>query len=249
MNYLAVSGIHEPYNKHNNNPININIISNYPLKIIKSLPENIQKRIYKPLIYNINSNHPPKTIKNLPKNIQKRISKTQSSSIRIFNNSKDLFNNVLSASRFQQRIRFEQHKTSATPRKNRKSNIIWFNPPYSANVTTQIGNKFLEILDKYFPKSHKYHKILNCNNAKVSYNSLPNFVSIINSHNKKILRQEEMASSNPQCNCSEKKSCPLNCLQSSVVYGSKITSDNIGEDSPHYIYGLTENTGYIRQVI
>ena len=75
VNYLAVSGIHEPYNKHNNNPININIISNYPLKIIKSLPENIQKRIYKPLIYNINSNHPPKTIKNLPKNIQKRISK------------------------------------------------------------------------------------------------------------------------------------------------------------------------------
>ena len=60
MNYLAVSGIQEPYNKHNNNPININIISNYPLKII---------------IYNINSNHPPKTIKNLPKNIQKRISK------------------------------------------------------------------------------------------------------------------------------------------------------------------------------
>ena len=58
-----------------------------------------------------------------------------------------------------------------------------------------------------------------------------------------------MASSNPQCNCSEKKSCPLNCLQSSVVYGSKITSDNIGEDSRHYIYGLTENTGYIRQVI
>ena len=75
MNYLAVSGIHETYNKHNNNPININIISNYPLKITKNLPENIQKRIYKPLIYNINSNHPPKTIKNLPKNIQKRISK------------------------------------------------------------------------------------------------------------------------------------------------------------------------------
>ena len=52
------------------------------------------------------------------------------------------------------------------------------------------GNKFSQILDKHFPKSHKFHKLFNCNNVKVSYSSLPNFASIINSHNKKILRQE-----------------------------------------------------------
>ena len=52
-----------------------------------------------------------------------------------------------------------------------------------------------------------------------------------------------MASSKPHCNCKVKESCPLNgdCLQSSVVYGCKITSNNTAEDSPHYI-GLTENT-------
>ena len=40
-----------------------------------------------------------------------------------------------------------------------------------------------------------------------------------------------------------KNSCPLNgdCLQSSVVYGCKITSNDTVEDSPHYI-GITENT-------
>ena len=40
-----------------------------------------------------------------------------------------------------------------------------------------------------------------------------------------------------------KESCPLNgnCLQSSVAYGCKITSNNTTEDSPHYT-GLTENT-------
>ena len=204
---------HEPYSKPNNNPLYINI----------------------------NSNHPPKIIKNLPENIQKRISKL-SSSTRIFNNFKDLHNNALSASGIQQRIRFEQHKT-ATPNKNRKRNIIWFNTPYSTNVITKTDNKFLQILDKHFSKSHKFLKLFKRSNVKVSYSSLPNFASIIDSHNKKILRQEEMALPKPHCKCRVKESCPLNgdILQSSIVYGCKITSNNTAGDSPHYI-GLTENT-------
>ena len=52
-----------------------------------------------------------------------------------------------------------------------------------------------------------------------------------------------MVSLKPHCNCRVKESCPLNgdCLQSSAVYGCKITSNNTAEDSPNYI-GLTENT-------
>ena len=106
-----------------------------------------------------------------------------------------------------------------TLNKNRKRNITWFNPSYSAHVATKIGNKFLQILDKHLPKSQKFHKLFNCNNIKVSYGSLPNFANTINSHNKKILRQEEMASPKPHCNCKLKESCPLNsdCLQSSTA--------------------------------
>ena len=150
---------------------------------------------------------------------------------------------------FQQRIRFEQHKTSETPNKNRKRNKIWLNPPCSANVAIKTGKKFLQILDKHFPKLHKFHKPFNRNNVKVSYSYLSNFASIINSHNKKILRQEEMASPKPHCNCRVEESFPFNgdCLQSSVVNGCKITSNNTAEDSPHYI-GLTKThlkIGYI----
>ena len=168
--------------------------------------------------------------------MQKRKSKLLSST-RNFNNSKDLHNNAQSSSGFQQRIRFEQNKAWATLNKNRKRNIIWFNPPYGGSVMTKIGKKFLQILDKHFPKSHKLHKLFNRNYFKVSYSSLPNFLSIINSHNKKILRQEEMALPKPHCNCKVKESCPLYCdsLQSSVVCGCKITSNNTAEDSPHYI--------------
>ena len=101
----------------------------------------------------------------------------------------------------------------------------------------------LQIFDKHFPKSHKFHKLFNRNNIKISYSSLSVFASIINSHYKKILRQEEMVSPKPHCNCRVKESCPLNldCLQSSVVCGCKIISNGTAEDSPHYI-DLTENT-------
>ena len=131
----------------------LNITSEANLKIVNFLDVTLNsntgtQELYNkpnnnPLYININSNHPPKIIKNLPENIQKRI-RELSSSTRIFNNSKDLDNNALSVSGFQQRIRFEQHKTSATPNKNRKRNTIWFNPPYGGSVTTKIGNKFLQ---------------------------------------------------------------------------------------------------------
>ena len=36
--------------------------------------------------------------------------------------------------------------------KYRKRNIIWFNPPYSMNVQTNIGREFLNLVGKHFPK-------------------------------------------------------------------------------------------------
>ena len=85
--------------------------------------------------------------------MQKRISKL-SSSTRIFNSSKDLYNNALSASVFQQRIKFEEGNTSARPSKNRKKNIICFKPHYSVTVTTKIGHKVLQIFDKNISQNH-----------------------------------------------------------------------------------------------
>ena len=43
---------------------------------------------------------------------------------------------------------------------NSKRKIIWFTPPYSLNVRTNVGRKFLELIDKHFPSKHKYHTIL-----------------------------------------------------------------------------------------
>ena len=72
---------------------------------------------------------------------------------------------------------------------------------------------------------------------------MPNFASIINSHNKKITNNNIQKPSAPTCNCLLKTSCPLNgdCLQSSLAYIYKADTRDIIENHPHYI-GLTENT-------
>ena len=195
-----------------------------------------------PLYINVKSNHPPNIIKNLPESISRRINKL-SSDKSVFDNSKDLYNNALSSSGFKQKIKFDPVFNNTNQNKNRKRKIIWFNPPYSSNVLTNIGRNFFRILDRHFPKSHKLHKIFNRNYVKVSYSAMPNFSSIINSHNKKIINENIEKPPVKPCNCRSKSSCPLNgdCLQSSLVYICKADTINITEDHPHYI-GLTENT-------
>ena len=51
------------------------------------------------------------------------------------------------------------------------------------------------------------------------------------------MKTGDLVSPKPYCNCRMKESCSLNsdCLQSSVVYGCKITSNDTAEDSPYYI--------------
>ena len=105
-------------------------------------------------------------------------------------------------------------------KKHRSRKIIWFNPPYSMNVQTNVAKKFLNIVSKNFPKSHRLNKLFNRNNLKVSYSCLPNVSSIISGHNKKILNSTTETIPTKLCNCTRKNSCPLNgkCLDSQVIY-------------------------------
>ena len=54
-------------------------------------------------------------------------------------------------------------------REQRKQKIMWFNPPYSLDVRTNVGKLFLKLLDHHFPRAHKFYKIFNCNTVKISY--------------------------------------------------------------------------------
>ena len=103
----------------------------------------------------------------------------------------------MAESGFEHKITFQKQQNTSTVTnntKNRKRKIIWFNPPFSLNVSTNIGKKFFSLLGKHFPKTHQLHKLFNRNNVKVSYSSLPNFKSVINVNNKNILNEQEKPS-------------------------------------------------------
>ena len=143
------------------------------------------------LYVNTNSNHPPTIIKHLPSAIGRRISDI-SSNKELFNKAKPHYENALRQSGHDEELTYSESMKS-TPhssqirRKNRQGNIIWFNPPYSMNVQTNIGREFLNLVSKHFPKKHRYNKIFNKNTVKVSYSCTDNLQTIIKKHNRKIL--------------------------------------------------------------
>ena len=125
---------------------------------------------------------------------------------------------------------------SAIPRQSRRPrtrNIIWFHPPWNDEVSTNLGQAFLRLLERHFPKSSPLHKLFNKNNVKISYSCLPNMASIISRHNKKILTQSSNVPAG--CNCQKgPSSCPVDgqCLQESVIYTADVTTE---QDQKRYI--------------
>ena len=145
------------------------------------------------LYIDTNSNHPPTIIKHLPAAIGRRISDI-SSSKELFNKAKPHYESALKQSGHDEELTYTERKKPVTHtvqdgRKNRQRKIIWFNPPFSINVQTNIGREFLNLVSKHLPKNHRYSKIFNKNNMKVSYSCTDNLQTLIKKHNRKILKQ------------------------------------------------------------
>ncbi|KAJ8034175.1 hypothetical protein HOLleu_20901 [Holothuria leucospilota] len=174
------------------------------------------------------SNHPPSIIKNIPKAVNRRLS-TISSNDAVFDAAAPPYQEALTKSGYQHQLRYEPpSRNNNNEKRKRKRNITWFNPPYSANVATNVGKKFLNLLEKCFPPGHQLRKILNRNTVKISYSCMPNVHQIITSHNKSILRAEKTADrarNTRSCNCRKDNPCPLegNCLASGIIYQALVT--------------------------
>ena len=110
----------------------------------------------------------------------------------------------------------------------RKRNIIYFNPPFNAAVTTNIERQFLALIDKHFPPHNEYHKLFNRITVKVSYSCSPNMRAPISAHNKSILKQSRNAPEPLQCNC--RNPCPMNgtgeCRLDNIVYKATVTTED-----------------------
>ena len=201
----------------------------------------------KPMYINCQSNHPPTIIQNLPASISRRLTDI-SNDEDVFIDATPIYSDALRKSGYRENVQyFDERKTDETKKKkkrNRPRNIIWFNPPFSKNVATNVGHRFLQLVAKHFPKGSSLNKIFNRNSVKVSYSCMQNMATIIKQHNNTILRPKKQANGGDNdtrtCNCRAKDSCPLDgaCLTESIVYKARVTA---GMEKKEYT-GLTATT-------
>ena len=108
------------------------------------------------------------------------------------------------------------------------------------NVATNIGRYFLNLVNKHFPPHHKFSKIINRINMKISYSCMPNIKLRINIYNKTVTKVQTSAKART-CNSINKSKCPLNnkCFSNIVWYKANIMSTT--ENYRNKInYGISE---------
>ena len=190
------------------------------------------------LYINAKSNHPPAIIKHLPSAITSRIT-SLSCNEEEFLKALPPYKEALQKSGYNEEMPYTQ--PSRNNKRQRRRNVIWFNPPYDQSVTTNVANQFLKLVDKHFPHHHRYHKLFNRRNVKCSYSCMKNMADIIRSHNVKVLSTTANNSAVPtrNCNCRQRLNCPLDgmCLKECIVYKATVSVPN---KPTRFYYGLTE---------
>ena len=105
-------------------------------------------------------------------------------------------------------------------------------------MKTNVGKTFMGLVHNHFPHHHKYYKLFNRNNIRVSYSYMPNLNNVIWKHNSKIMKNPA-PSTTKTCNCRRKTDCPMdgNCLSECLIYKASVSTT-----TNKYYYGTCENT-------
>jgi len=86
----------------------------------------------------------------------------------VFAEAAPLYDNALSASGYADGLTYIDPKKTSKKKRSRRRDIVWFNPPFSKNVRTNVGGRFLSLVSKHFKKGSKLAKIFNRNTVKIS---------------------------------------------------------------------------------
>ena len=176
-----------------------------------------------PIYINVKSNHPPQVLKNVPLGINRRLCSV-SCNEQAFDDAKPVYQDALEASGHATTLQFAgtngaSATTGRSKKRKRGRKIIWFTPPFSQSVKTNIGKKFLGLIRKHFPQTSRLHKIFNKNTVKVGYSCTKNMATLIKGHNTALLKPKEK---DLECNC--RAECPLDgkCRAKNVVYEATV---------------------------
>ena len=126
----------------------------------------------------------------------------------------------------------------AASRRTRSRRVTWFNPPFSQSISTNVGQKFLNLIDSCFPPDHELRRVVNRSSVKISYSTMPNMAQYMNQHNAKVSRGEQVESSGGCNGHRGGEQCPV--LAKGVVYSAEITDLSTGEKETYT--GLTDGT-------
>ena len=207
VDYLDITldlntGLHAPYMKPND-------IKNYVHKL---------------------SNHPPAVLRNIPKNINDRLCKL-SSNEEIFNRAIPPYQEALVRAGYDYKLRFYQTNNTNSSKKNRTRTrkCVYWNPPFSKNVKTNLVAEFLKII-RSFPQSNVLAPMINTNKIKASYKTVPNMARQVSRKNGRVLKSGDAPPPPPTCNCqrSRKPDCPIpdKCTSTNVCYGCKVIRED-----------------------
>ena len=75
------------------------------------------------------------------------------------------------------------------------------------NVKNNIGENFVQLIDKLSPRPSQLHEIFNRNTVKVTYSCTLNFQQLFKRHNKMLTSRKEQKPAD--CNCRRKQECPI----------------------------------------
>ena len=204
VNYLNITlnlntGTYKPYRKPNDKTLYIHAKSNHPGNILKQLPISIEIRLS-----NLSSNPG------------------------IFHEASKHYQNILNQSAYDYKLQYKppnnEKENKSKSSKNRKRNIIWFNTPFSKNISNN-NKQFLLSIQSISQTTIDIIKYSTKNNVKISYSCMENIKSIINMHNKEEIAEKKTQAVN--CDCINKHNCPLpsQCQITNIIYKAKITSN------------------------
>ena len=139
-----------------------------------------------------------------------------------FNKAAPDYNTALKKSGFNENIKYSPGQLK---QRNRKRQIICFNPPCSVNVKTNVGKLIMRLIDKHLPSHHKFYKLFNRNNVKLRYSCMPSMKNVIQKHNSKIMKDPK-PTNNKTYSCRQKLHCSLNqnCLSECLVYNAVVNT-------------------------
>ena len=112
------------------------------------------------------SNHPPLILKHIPEAVNERLERVSSCKQK-FEEELLTYQKALTEAGYNHSLNYmekvvdKSNITQDTHKRKRSRQVIWFNPPYSSNVKTNIGKVFFCILKKHFPNDCELLRLYN----------------------------------------------------------------------------------------